>query len=793
MAYSVVGQRLPRVDGKAKATGKAQYVVDMRVPRMLFGKILRSPHPHAKILNIDTSKAKRLPGVESIITGKDTLGVKCGRDRVPHPGFRGETPLDQYPLAMDKARYIGDEVAAVAAIDEHTAEESLELIKVDYEVLPAVFDPLEAMEEGSPLVHDGCDRNIGTEYHLEFGDVEKGFGEADYVREDKFVSHVIQHAQLEPHACLSSFDISGRLTHWTSTQSPMTVRLILSLLLGLREGDIRVIGPYVGGGFGGRHDLYSYDFCAALLSMKAGRPVKIALTRHEEFTATRRRPAMLMEIKTGVKQDGTIVARAFRNIFEAGGYNCAAPSGLFRAGWAPIVTYRIPNYRYEGYSVYTNRVPNETMRGHGFDAPVFAFESQLEIIAEEIGIDPVEIRLRNVPQAGDQVPHVARIGSCGLSECIQKAAEASSWREKRSKLPRGRGVGMACYGFTAGALANFYGTNHPYSEAMVKVNNDGTIDLLTMAIDIGQGSDTVLSQIVAEELAVPLKDVRITTADTQFTPVDWGTYASRVTIIAGSAVRDAAADAKRQLFGAAAARLNLDINEELEFKGGRIYVREFPERGITLAEAAVAAQKASGMPVIGRGVFSRTGKNPAGRSTMSISFGAQVVEVEVDEETGQVKLHKVTAAHDCGKAINPLSVEGQLQGAVHMGLGGAVSEQLLFAEGQVLNPTFADYKLLSAADMPEVETIIVEAFTPEGPYGSKEAGEGVPVAMAPAVANAVYDAIGVRIENLPVTPEKILRALAKKVKQSAGQVSPNALGSMHGYKSWEANKRSSKM
>ncbi len=762
MTRSIVGRRLPRVDGMVKATGEARYVCDLKLPRMLYGKMLRSPYPHARILNIDTNKAEKLPGVKAVITGKDTLGVKCGRNRVPHPDTPGGTLLDQYPLVIDKARYIGDELAAVAAIDEDIAEEALGLIQVDYEVLPAVFDPIEAMKEGAPLVHDDFARNISREFHMEVGDVERGFQESDYVREDKFASHIVQHAHLELRACLASFDLSGKLTVWVSTQIPMAVQVILALTLGLRESDVRVIAPCVGGGFGGKLEMFPFDFSAALLSMKTGRPVKIAYSRNEEFTATRRRPAMLMEVKTGVKRDGTIVAREFKDILEGGAYKTDGPSGIFLAAFAAVLGYQFPNYRFDGYLVYTNRVPAGAMRGHCAEAPVHAFESQLDMIAEEIGIDPVEMRLKNAPQVGYKIPGVLRLRSCGLSKCVQKAVEASGWREKRGKLPRGRGIGMAAYGFACSPTSNSLGTNLPYSEALVKVNEDGTIDLLTQAVDIGQGSSTLLCQIVAEELAVSIEDIRITTADTQLTPVDWGSYASRVTIMAGNAVKDAAADAKRELFGAAAAKLNLDINEELEFKEGRIYVREFPERGITLAEAAVAAQKARGVPIMGRGVFTRQDKNPEGRNAMSASFGAQVAEVEVDEETGQVKVLKVTAAHDCGTAINPMAVEGQLEGGVHMGLGYALNEELLFAEGQVLNPTFADYKLLTAADMPQVEAIIVETFAPEGPYGAKEAGEALAVPSGGAIANAVYDAVGVRIKDLPITPDKLLKVLYEK-------------------------------
>jgi 4-hydroxybenzoyl-CoA reductase subunit alpha len=529
----------------------------------------------------------------------------------------------------------------------------------------------------------------------------------------------------------------------------------------MREGDIKVVKPYVGGGFGGKLEMYSDEFCSALLSKKTGRPEKLEYTRDEEFIAARRRHPMFIEMKTGVKKDGTIIARECRHILDGGAYSGVGPIAAGNSITLPALSYRVANYRYQTYRVYTNTPTSAAMRGFGGPQPVFALESQMDMIAGDLGIDPVEMRLKNATQAGDEIPKMARIVTCGLSECIQKAAESVGWEQKRGKLPDGRGIGMGCYGFVSGVLYNTFNTLLPYSEALVKVQEDGTVSLLTQAADVGQGSDTILPQIVAEELGVYLEDVRITASDTLNAPMDLGSFSSRVTMMAGTAAKAAAADAKRQLFDVAAAILGLRLHEELEARDRRIYVKRSPERGLPFSEVVQAALRArDGMPVIGRGSFSPKGRPGLGSTTWS--FGAQVAEVEVDRETGRVKVLKFSAAHDCGKAINPMLVEGQLEGSVHMGQGYALAEELLMEEGRVLNPSFLGYKIVPAAQTPEIESIVVETDDPEGPFGAKESGEGLTLPVAPAIANAVYDAIGVRIKELPITPEKILQALKEK-------------------------------
>lgn len=756
--FSVIGRSLPRIDSKAKITGEAKYAADLKLSGMLYGKILRSPHAHAKILNIDTSNAEKVSGVKAVVTGKETLGVKYGIWRL-RPEF-----MDEYGLAIGKVRFIGDEVAAVAAVDEETAEEALELIEVEYEPLPGLFDVDSAAAEGAPLIHEGIRDNVSVKRRIEVGDVDKAWEECDYIREDAFRTQVVQHTPMEPHACVASFDFGGKLTIWTSTQSPYFVQCLLAMALGMREGDIRVIRPYVGGGFGCKIEMLKHEFCSALLSKTTGRPVKIVYTREEQFIATRQKTPMIMELKTGVKKDGTIVAVEFRNTLDGGAYHSYSVTTTIIAGILCILPYRVPNYRYNGRHVYTNKPVTGPMRGHGALQPMFAFESQLDLVAEEIGVDPVELRLKNATQPGEiKIPNVAHISSCGLSECIEKVSQSMNWRERGGSLPKGRGIGIGAYGFFSGALYNYFDTQLPYNEAWVRVNSDGSVHYFTLASDVGQGSDTILCQIVAEELGVRLEDVNIVSSDTQIVAGDMGAFSSRTTLMAGNAAKTAAADVREQLFKVTANRLGLKVQDELEARDGRIVIKRSGE-GISLAEAAQAYQSANnGAPVIGRGVY--TPSTPISEGSVvspTWSFGAQMVEVDVDRETGQVKVLKVATAHDCGRAINPMAVEGQVEGSLHIALGYALTEEVKMEKGKVFNPSLVDYKILSAVDMPEVESFVVETDDPHGPFGAKEAGEGLTIPTAPAVANAIYNAVGVRIKDLPITPDKILKALEEK-------------------------------
>jgi len=757
-SYSIVGKSVPNIDNLVKVRGAALYTGDLKMSGLLIGKILRSPQAHARILNINTAKASKLPGVRRIITGKDTLGIKYGMWRV-----RAEF-LDEEGLATDKVRYLGDAVAAVAAIDEDTALEALELIEVEYEPLPAVFTFEEAMKEGAPLVHEGFKGNVNVIRKIDIGDVEKGFRECDYVREDDFFSQAVQHCPMEPHVCVASYDPLGKLTLWDSTQSPYFVQVNLAATLGLRENDVRVIKGYVGGGFGNKVEFFSNEFCASLLSMKTGKPVRVEYTRKEEFTVTRRRVPEIIKMKTGVKKDGTLVARESNILLDGGAYTGQVPTTTMLSGMLGLLPYRIANYRYLGQRVYTNNMPSGAMRGHGALQPNFASEVQLDLIAKELGLDPLELRLKNAMHPGDGVPGIApEILSCGLTECIEKLGKAVQWKKKRKSFPEGRGIGISCYAFTAGGIFNWFNTTLPFSEALVKLNDDGTVNLYTRAADIGQGVNTILLQMLAEDLGIRFEDVRIIAGDTETSTADLGAWSSRLTLHMGNAVRRAALDARRQVFEIVGEKLGMRLHEELGAKDGRIFIKERPDQFISFAEAVAATQRTkNGMPIMGRGAYTPKGK---GLVSAAWSFGAQAAEIEVDKETGVIRVHKLTTAHDCGTAINPKLVDGQLEGSAHMGLSQALTENLMFHDGRVLNPSFRDYKMFTAADMPDVEAIVVETYEPEGPFGAKEAGEGLTIPTGGAVANAMLHATGVPFKRLPITPEEAFRAVEKKTKR----------------------------
>jgi len=770
---SFVGKRVPRKDGTEKATGKALYTVDMVLPGMLWGKILRSPYPHAKILRIDTSRAERLPGVKAVLTGKDTLGIKHGFVETPRYA------PDQYPLAMDRVRYIGEEVAAVAAIDEYVAEEALNLIQVDYEELPAVFDPEEAMKPEAPEIHPSHPKvkepykNIGGKTESGWGNVEKGFAESFLVREDRFDGQLRTHCYMEPQATLASFDFSGKLNVWTSSQGPFIKRAKLATTLGLPFSNVRVLKAYVGGAYGGKVDLFSHEFCASLLSIKAQRPVKIVCTREEVFEAARHGQPIFVELKTGVKKDGTLVAQQVRVINNSGGYRGSGVVVIFLCWGFVMLCYRIPNLKYEGYSVYTNNPVRAPQRGHGAPNLRFAVESQMDMIAEELGIDPVEIRLKNARQKGDILPNQDPVRNCGLVECIEKVAGTTQFKEKYGRnrsLPKGKirkGIGMGVSSYFSGSLI------YPNaSAAIVKLNDDGTVSLITGTLDIGQGAETILSQIVAEELGVSMEDIRVVAADTETTPVDIGSWISGGAYVSGNAVKLAASDARRQLFEVAAQELEANP-EDLVVKNREISVKDSPGRSISFTQAVAASiAKRRGNPIIGQGHYRTMKDVPAhpslattkGRWSDNYAFDAQVAEVEVDMETGQVKLVKATTAHDCGFPINPLIVEGQIDGQVSMAQGHALWEEVLMEKGETLTTSFLDYKIPCAKDMVEsyYVDIITERYEKDIPYHTKEVGEGYVSGMVAAIANAVYDATGVRVKTLPILPEKILLGLRKK-------------------------------
>ena len=755
--YSVVGKNIPRQDGKAKVMGAAQFADDIKLPGMLYGKILRSPVAHARIKRIDTSKAKKLPGVKAVITGEDTPKINFGNWRlVPES-------MDEYPLAIDKVRFIGDEIAAVAAIDKDIAEEAISLIEVEYEELPAVYTVDEARMENAPQLHDNVKLNTSLSRTIHYGDVEKAFAEADLLLEDTFTVHAVSHAYMEPCSCVAKTDLDGRITIWTSTQTPYYVQVLLARTLGMRENDIRVIKPFVGGGFGGKMELRKWEFCAAFLSKLTGKPVKFTLTRAEELIAGRRRHAMKLISKIGFKKDGTILGKEFTAYLDGGAYNSMGPTAAFLCGNFGGFLYRFPSYKYNGFHVYTNKPPAGAMRGFGAPQALFVTETQMNIAADKLGIDPIDLRLKNAMEAGDEIPGVTKIHSCGFKECLEKVRKETNWDEKRKKYKEeqsNKGIGIGCYSFISGGAFNWFNTQYPFTAVEVKVFDDGTVHLLTMASDIGQGCDTVLRQILAEELGVKVEDIRLTAADTAVTPqADLGTWGSRVTFQTGNAILNACAKIKEQLFKVLSLKFEANVIHDMVCKNGRVYLKNRPDKGIEFKEAVRLAQKYNrGEPLTAYGSYTPRGH---GLVTPAYSFGAQVAEVTLDKDTGIYKVDKVTTAHDCGTPINPIAVEGQLEGSIQMGLGYATSEQFVMKDGKTLNTTFLDYKVPTALDMPENEHYTIDIYDPYGPFGAKEAGEGLVSPTAPAIADAISCAANVRFKDLPITAERVLNELKK--------------------------------
>jgi 4-hydroxybenzoyl-CoA reductase subunit alpha len=755
---SPVGRRVPMVDSVDKVTGAGKYADDLALKGMVVGKVLHSPHPHARIRSIDTSAAERLPGVYAVVTGRETP-VKYGILPVGH---------DETIFAVDKVRYIGDNVAGIAAESGAAAEEALRLIRVDYEVLPAYFDPEESMRAEQNLIHDDKPHNIEKEYHHHFGDVERGFAEADYIREDRFDCAEVTHAALEPHSTLANFEPDGALTVWSSTQVPYYLMKTLAATLEMPEERVRVIKPLVGGGFGGKSEVIPLELAAAVLARKARRPVKITYTREEVFYAHRGRPRQIVELKTGVTRDGKLKAVEARIVQDGGAYCGYGVVTILYSGQLLNAMYDIPSVKFDGYRVLTNKPACGAMRGHGTVNTRFAFEQQLNMMAAVLGIDPVELRRRNLLQPPCTTPNGLRVLSYGYPECIDQVARRSGWRDKHGKLPYGRGIGIAGSHYVSGAANPIIRSMMPQTKVKLSIDAAGVVTILTGASEIGQGSDTVQVQIVAAELGLPVDRVRIVAADTARTPVDLGSYSSRVTFMAGNAALEAAREAKRKVLSAAAARLGVPPesvviggSENPRPQSGAPVALDFTEavrlamngnETLTAVGTYTTPEEAQGGKYKGAGV----GPSPA------YSYSAQVAEVTVDPETGQVTVDRIIAAHDCGKAINPMTVEGQVEGSVWMGLGQALQEEMVWENGRLMNPGLLEYRTASTLESPPIEPILVESHDPEGPFGAKEAGEGSLAATIPAVAHAIHDAVGVWITTLPITPEKILKALEEK-------------------------------
>jgi 4-hydroxybenzoyl-CoA reductase subunit alpha len=761
---SPIGARVPMIDGVDKVTGAGKYADDLALPGMLVGKVLHSPHAHARLRSIDASEAERLAGVHAVVTGRETP-VKYGILPVGH---------DETIFAVDKVRYIGDNVAGVAATSEAIADEALRLIKVDYEILPAYFDPEQSMRAETDLIHEDRPRNIEKEYHHHFGSVEQGFAQADYIREDRFDCAEVTHAALEPHSTLARFEPDGPLTVWSSTQVPYYLMKTLASTLQLPEEKVRVIKPLVGGGFGGKSEVVPLELAAAVLARQARRPVKLTYTREEVFYAHRGRPRTIVELRTGARRDGKLTAVEARILQDGGAYCGYGVVTILYSGQLLNALYDIPNVKFDGYRVLTNKPACGAMRGHGTVNARFAFEQHLNMIAAVLGIDPAELRRRNLLKPPCMTINGLRVLSYGYPECIDKVVERSGWKEKHGKLPYGKGIGIAGSHYVSGAANPIIRSKMPHTTINLSIDRAGTATIFTGAAEIGQGSDTVQAQIVAAELGVPLERVKVVAADTALTPVDLGSYSSRVTFMAGNAALEAAREAKRPILAAAAQKL-ATTPDNLVMEEGKVFCRDDRRLALSFEEAVCLAIDAihgsETLSAVGTyttpedsqgGNYKGAGVGPS----PAYSYSAQVAEVTVDAETGQVTVDRIIAAHDCGKAINPLAVEGQVEGSVWMGLGQAVQEEMVWENGRLMNPGLLEYRSASTLESPPIEPILVESNDPEGPFGAKEAGEGSLAATIPAVAHAVYDAVGVWINTLPITPEKILKALEEKKKKS---------------------------
>ena len=753
---SIVGKPLIKPDAFSKVSGQTKFADDLALPRMIYGRILRSPHPHARILRVDTSRARAHPGVLAVLTGED-LPIKFGILPVSQ---------DEEALAREKVRYVGDPIAAVAATDEWIADEALDLIDIQFDVLPAVMSIEQAIVANGEPIHGKS--NVHKTVALEFGDTDEALRAAAHLREDTVFFEGNTHLPMEQHAALAQVAADGKLTLWTSSQTPHYVHRALGKVLEMPMSRIRVIATPNGGGFGGKSDIFSHELVAAKLALVTGRPVKITLTREEVFYAHRGRHPVLMKVKTGFTKDGRITAMQFQSFLDGGGYGSYGVASTYYTGALQGTTYAIPRYRFEAVRFFTNKPPCGPKRGHATVQPRFALETHLDKVAEELGIDPVELRRRNLPKPDSRTVNWLRITSIGLEAFINKVVEGSGFLKRRTAMPPGRGLGFAVSSYLSGAGTAIYWNDMPHSEVQLKLDRNGGVSLLCGAIDIGQGSDHILAAIVAEVLGVSLEDIQLTTADTDLTPIDLGSYSSRVTFMAGNAAKAAAGKVRDRLFEVAARALQCD-SDDLIARDHRIMRRNRPVEGLDFAQAVQLAEAQGGV-VTGTGSYTPpklagpykgagVGPSPA------YSYSAAVVEVDCDPRTGEVRVPEVWIAHDIGRAINPMLVIGQVEGSVYMALGEALMEEQTFRLGLHKCPSLLEYKSPTALEAPIMHTYLVETIDREGPFGAKEAGQGPLLPVIPAVANAIYNALGVRIDEVPITPEKVLKAMHDKAKR----------------------------
>ncbi|WP_148134079.1 xanthine dehydrogenase subunit XdhA [Candidatus Formimonas warabiya] len=752
MDYQHIGKSTKRIDVIPKVTGKAKFVGDIKIPGMLYGKILWSALGHAKIKRIETDPAKRLPGVKAVITWKDVPRHAYCPAGHPYPD---DSPQDMYIL--DKTvRFLGDPVAAVAAESKEIAQKALGLIKVEYEELPLILSPEEALKENAPEIHEGT-KNICGQHSYEFGNVLGGFKNADLIIEDEFRTPIVQHCPIENHASLAYLDNDARLIVHSATQIPFHLRRILSQVLGMPMGKIKVIKSYVGGGFGGKEDVCQEPI-NAVLALTTGNPVLLEFSREEEMVSTRTRHSMILELKSGVMKNGELVARELKVLSNTGAYAAHGHCVVYNIDAQFPVLYPTPNISFAGLSVYTNMPIASAMRSYGISQYNFAMESHMDNIAQRLGMDPLDLRLKNICKLGYRDPQAYfSVNSCGIEECLNKGKELSNWVVKRGQKSNGikkRGLGMACLSYASST----YPYNAELSGARIKMNEDGSATLFIGSAEIGQGNDTIMAQIAAEELGIDVESIHVIAVDTDLCPIDMGAYASRQSSVCGMAVKKAGVKCRKAITGFVGSLFNRDP-EDLLVKYGVIYDGLTGESLISVKDAAMKAHYTKGNSVtIDHEAYFSPGNNP-------LAFGAVFAEVEVDTGTGKVEVEKIWALHDSGKILNYQAAEGQVHGGVSMGFAYGTSEQLLIDKntGRVLNGNLLDYKMPTILDVPPVDVTFVETIEPSSAYGNKALGEPPCISVAPAVRNAVLNAIGVAYNEIPLTPEKILLHLKRTV------------------------------
>jgi 4-hydroxybenzoyl-CoA reductase subunit alpha len=777
---NIIGKPRRRVDARAKVTGQTKFADDLMLPRMVHCKLLRSPVPHARIARLDVSRALAHPGVLLALTGAD----------VPIPYGILPVSQDEHALAIDRVRFVGDPVAAIVARDELTAFEALDLIDVDYEPLRTFASPEDSLAHPEPRIHDYGDAgNIHKIVSLQFGDVERALASADHVFEDTFFYQGNTHLPIEQHAAVAAKDPDGKLVLWSSTQTPHYVHRALAKALAMPAAHIRVIATPNGGGFGGKSDPFNHEVVIARAALLLDRPVKICLTREEVFYCHRGRHPVLMQFTTGVKRDGTITGMHVKTLLDGGAYGSYGVASTFYTGALQTVTYHIPTYHFQGCRVFTNKPPCGPKRGHGTPQSRFGQEIQLDKIAERLALDPADLRLRIVEQPDTLTANYLRVGTIGLSECIRRVTASSDWAARFRKLPHGRGLGLACSSYLSGAGLPIYWNDMPHSGVQLKLDRSGGVTVFCGATEIGQGSDDVLVGCVAEILGIEPIDIRPVTGDTDLTPVDLGSYSSRVTLMMGNAAIQAAERARDLLADAVSRKLQVP-KARLVFAERRVFDAEHPSTGVAFAEAVCLAETAFGTigttgsytPPRSAAKFKGGGVGPS----PTYSYSAAVVEVDVDPATGWIHVPRVWIAHDIGRSLNPALVRGQVEGSVYMALGEALMEEQTFRRlpPRLSNalvhkfPSILEYKSPTTLDMPEVITELVEHPDPRGPFGAKEVGQGPLLPVMPAVANAVYDAVGVRIDEVPITPEKIMKALEAKAAGKPARYGPAAFPSI---------------